>query len=405
MPSSRERRALASAAGAPAAEDLSVRPLQAAFFASSFDRILIAPLLFVVARDFHVTVAALAIVLSAYFFTYGTMQLVWGIISDRFGRVRVIQIGLLIAATAGLLTAASNSVPALLSARILAGGGFAAVIPGGLVYVGDSFPVARRQGPLTDLMRATAMGTAVATAVGGVAAEWLSWRLAFASISALTLFLAWFIGKMPERTSVIRRRILSSIGEVWTDRWARVVLLVALGEGFVFLAVLNFIPAALQSEGRAGPALGGSALAAYGLGVIFATPLVKRLAKSVLPHQLILAGIGMALPGMALFWWRLAPTEVALGCLLLGAGWAFLQSTVQTWATQIAPAARGTMIAMFATVLFAGSAAGTFVAGDVLSSGDYQALFSVFLLAALPVSVLAWGARRRFEGHLVTHRR
>jgi predicted MFS family arabinose efflux permease len=49
--------------------------------------------------------------------------------------------------------------------------------------------------------------------------------------------------------------------------------------------------------------------------------------------------------------------------LLGGVGFALAHSTLQTRATELAPAQRGTAIALFAFVLSLGSGLGTFVAG------------------------------------------
>jgi YNFM family putative membrane transporter len=62
----------------------------------------------------------------------------------------------------------------------------------------------------------------------------------------------------------------------------------------------------------------------------------------------------------------LQPTLVyfPLAMLLSGAGFAIAHSTLQTRAPELAPAQRGTAIALFAFALLLGGGLGTFVAGD-----------------------------------------
>jgi predicted MFS family arabinose efflux permease len=55
-----------------------------------------------------------------------------------------------------------------------------------------------------------------------------------------------------------------------------------------------------------------------------------------------------------------------LAMLLSGAGFAIAHSTLQTCATELAPAQRGTAIALFAFALLLGGGLGTFVAGQAI---------------------------------------
>ncbi len=54
-------------------------------------------------------------------------------------------------------------------------------------------------------------------------------------------------------------------------------------------------------------------------------------------------------------------TVTAAG-LLAGGAWAFLHSTLQSWATEVVPGERASAVALFAAALFLGSAAGTALA-------------------------------------------
>ena len=98
-----------------------LRLLQLAALTSTCDRFAIAPLLVVIGLDMDAPLSAVAGVASAYFLAYGLMQPVWGMISDRIGRVRVMRLSLLGAAVAGV---GSVLAPNLLAARDLPHGGW-----------------------------------------------------------------------------------------------------------------------------------------------------------------------------------------------------------------------------------------------------------------------------------------
>jgi MFS family permease len=144
------------------------RLLQLAAFFSSFDRFVVAPMLVTIADSLQVSLTEVAATASLYYLLYGLMQPVWGMVSDRLGRVRVMRLSLFGVAVAGVLSALAPNLTVLIAARAFAGGLFAAVIPASLVYIGDTVGMGSRQKALADLMAASAMGTALATVLGGL---------------------------------------------------------------------------------------------------------------------------------------------------------------------------------------------------------------------------------------------
>ncbi len=76
---------------------------------------------------------------SAYVLTYGALQLVYGPLSDRHGRRRVLMAGLLLAGIGSLLAALASDITALIAARALQGAGSAAGMVAGRASVQDLF--------------------------------------------------------------------------------------------------------------------------------------------------------------------------------------------------------------------------------------------------------------------------
>jgi predicted MFS family arabinose efflux permease len=88
---------------------------------------------------------------------------------------------------------------------------------------------------------------------------------------------------------------------------------------------------------------------------------------------------------------------VAVAGFAAGASWAFLHTTLQTWATEMVPAERATAVALFATSLFLGSAIGTAAAAPLAEAGAYETVFACAAVGAVPVAVVAWWGRRRWD--------
>ncbi|HEY6580312.1 MAG TPA: MFS transporter, partial [Rubrobacter sp.] len=82
-----------------------LRLLQLAAFFSSFDRFAIAPMLVTIAASLGTSLAGITATASLYYLLYGAMQPVWGMLSDRLGRVRVMRLTLFGAVVAGVISA------------------------------------------------------------------------------------------------------------------------------------------------------------------------------------------------------------------------------------------------------------------------------------------------------------
>ncbi|WP_341358260.1 MFS transporter [Georgenia sp. M64] len=345
-----------------------IRQLQAVTFLSSFDRMLIAPVLPLVAADLGVSVEVAAGAATAYFVGYGVMQVGWGVVSDRFGRVPTVRLAL---AIAGVLATASFLVPSfalLVLLRGLTGAALAAVVPGALVYLGDAVDAARRHGLLTDVMRAMALGTALAAVVAAVLGDALGWRAALALPGVLALVVVWWTRTMPEPAGVAGGTDRTAFGAVARDGRARALLAVAFVEGALMLGVLPLLPALLQVQGMS-VTLSGVVVAGYGVGVVVLARVVKGMSARVGPARLMAAGAVMTVASSLVLALDRSGIGVLVAAVLLAGGWAFFHSTLQNWVTETLPRARATMVSLFATALFVGSAAGTAAASAALGAG------------------------------------
>src|SRR3712207_947168 len=378
-----------------------LRLLQLAAFFSSFDRFAVAPMLVTVAAALGASLAETAAIASLYYLLYGGMQPVWGMLSDRLGRVRVIRLTLFGAAFAGVLSAAAPNLAVLISARALAGGMFAAVVPAALVYVGDTVGMEFRQRALTDLMAASAVGTALATVLGGLAAYLDAWRLAFAAPALAGVALAVLLTRLPEPkgfSSENREGPLAQIGRVIRRPWALVVIGIALVEGAVILGCLTFLAPSLESAGFS-PAVAGLVVGLYGLAVLGWSRAVKLLTNRLGASALILIGGGMMALGCASAAAGQTLAGVSAAAIFIGGGFAFMHSTLQTWATEVVPEARATVISLFAAALFAGSGLAALAAAPLAEAGSFGLLFALAALVAVPLGLFAGLARRRYSKH------
>lgn len=354
-----------------------------------------------IAADFFSTTGQAAMAISAFALAYGLMQLVFGPIGDRFGKLRVIGVATILCTVGNVACAASQDVHWLVISRVLSGAAAAGIIPLTMAWIGDQVPYEHRQVVLARLLGATVVGMIGGQWLGGVIAETLGWRMAFAALAASFLasgvaLLSWFEGSAsaPLTPSV---STLGGMQEVVGSTWARYLLLVVFIEGALVFGVLAFIPSHLHTRFGLTMSQAGAVVSLYGVGGW----IYSRLAKRVLGH---LGEKGLAKFGSA----ALALAFAALGvsnewgwappaCLLAGFGFYALHNTLQTHATQMAQRARGTAVSLFVCSLFLGQSIGVSAVSQFSQRSD---LTTTFIVSAAGVLVLGIAFARSLEKRL-----
>lgn len=363
--------------------------LRGATFLSSFDRFAIPPLLVPISYAFGVPLGTAALIASAYFIAYGVSQPFWGALSDRFGRVKVIRFSILAGGACCVLAALAPSFTVLIISRTVSGVLFAAIVPTVVTYLGDTVAVSDRQHALTLTIASASAGIAVATIVGGLCAQLISWRAAFLATSILALALSLSLMRIPEPPRAgSQASYLSSAINALRQRWVLVVLAIGFIEGAVILGSLTFISASLQEQG-VGAAVAGSAAAGFGIANVCCVPLVTRAIKRFASPLMIALGSALAAAGLIV---AAADTVVAtaiIAALGLGAGFGFLHPTMQLWATQVNAQARAVTVSFFAGSVFVGGAVASAAAAPLADGGSFSV---IFLGAAILALLLATGA-------------
>jgi predicted MFS family arabinose efflux permease len=372
-----------------------IRLLQVTAFVSTFDRFAMPPMLIAISADLDTSLSSVVQAAGAYFLAYGLMQPVWGMVSDSIGLVRTMRLALLCAGLASLAGAFAWSALALGIARGIAGGFYGAAYPASLIYLGDTVPADRRQRDVARLMVGVALGTGLSFVGAGLVAQLWSWRAAFVITGAAALVLALVLRRLaePPRTRV-HRTVLTPLLAVARSRTTVLVLGLAFVEGAVLLGALTLLPAAVAATG-ASTAVAGAVTAVYGLSVFIASGLVGRLSRRLHPSWLIGIGAGSAVTACAVLAVARTPA-VALGVTaLLGLAWTAMHSSLQTWATEVLPPARATVVSLFAGSLFIGSALAAVVVADLADAGRYRLIFVLAGIAAVPLGLVAvWGRAR-----------
>lgn len=371
--------------------------LYAGPFLSYVDRFAIVPLLAPIAEDLDESLAAVTLAATLYFFLYGAMQPVYGTLSDRVGRVRVMRLALCGLGVAGLASVLAPTLAVLVVARAGAGACSAALLPTSLVYIGDRVAFEHRQRLVANLLAMGGAGTALAILGSGVLAEFASWRIAFAVPAVAAPLLALLFARLPESLPASRRSgAAAQIRSLLARRSVVFLLVFGLAEGAVILGFLTFLAPALELSGHSS-ATAGLVVAVYGLATVGGAQVVRRLVGRVRPTAFLVAGGGALVAAYLVAALSQEVAGIFAASVLIGLAFASFHSTVQTWATELAPEARGTATSLFVTSVFTGAALATLGAGGLAGAGRFALLFLVAAAIALPVVVVGAVARTRYR--------
>lgn len=356
----------------------------------------IVPLLPSLADDFGVSVSTAGLVATVYMLPYGAFQLVYGPLADRFGRLPVARVTLLVFAVGTTLCGAIGSFETLVVMRFLTGSVAAAAFPMGLAYIGDAFEYRDRPAALSVLITSSAASQLLSLSLGGILAGFVSWRAIFFLDGALALLivLALFWVRGAERVGQ-GGSMLAGFGLLLRTGWRLVSILLAFLEGILLMGGMTYLGAYLRDRWELSYVTIGLCLGAYGLALVVSGRMLPWVARRVPePGRFVFGGLASAL-GYALI--AVVPSWEAATALLvlLGFGWTGAHSVLQARSTEILPSARGTAIAVFACGLFMGGSVGTALVGAGIDRAGYQPVLLALAVAMLGFTVIGWFGLRR----------
>lgn len=375
--------------------------LAIAAFVSGANLRLFDALLPTIADDFSVAPTVASVVVTAFTLAYGLFQIVHGPLGDRVGRLRTVAIAMGIACLGSLGSALAPTLPQLTVLRFVTGIGAAGIIPVSLAWIADHTPYESRQANLGRFIGFILMGQILGPALGGALAEWLSWRDVFYLFTVVFMIVSIVLFRLDYRSRIDvtanhiaarpRANIFRTYIEILRDPWVRTVLLTVAIEGILFYGTFAYTGAWLKEKFALSYVLIGAMLAGLGLGGVIYSLMVKWLLKRLRETGFVLTGAGMLL-AFYLFL-PLAPTWHVIGplCVFGGFGFYMLHNTLQTKATEMWSAARGTAISAFAFSLFCGQALGVALFGRAIVAFGYDRTFFVTGIALMLLGLrFAW---------------
>ncbi len=146
-------------------------------------------------RQLNATGSDLLWMVNAYEMVLGALIITTGSLADRFGRGKLLRIGLLIFGISSLAAFLSRSPTQLIIARIFMGTGAATIAPCTLSTITNVFPAKERGQAIGVWAGLNAVGLALGPIIGGMLVQHFNWNSIFIvniPVVIVALILGWF---------------------------------------------------------------------------------------------------------------------------------------------------------------------------------------------------------------------
>ncbi|WP_051104782.1 MDR family MFS transporter [Catelliglobosispora koreensis] len=308
---------------------------------------------------------------------------IYGKLADLFGRKPIILFGIGLFLVASVLCGLAWSMPALIVFRALQGLGAGAIQPISLTIAGDIYSLAERgkvQGYLASVWGISAIA---GPTLGGVFAQYLTWRWIFFINIPLCLLAAFMLGRNLTETVerkkhqldylgaallsvgaallilgmleggeawpwislpgigipaagvvllawfiAVERRAAEPVLPLWIFRHRFLVIgcLIAVGVGAVLIGLTSYVPTYVQAVLHTSPLTAGFTLAMMTIGWPITASLSSRVYLRLGFRVTALIGSAATLCGTVLLTVSSSVASVALSCFIIGAGLGFVAS-------------------------------------------------------------------------------
>jgi len=333
-------------------------------FASSLFMRAVDPMIPQVAHDLATDPATVALLTTAFALPCAALQPVLGPIADMIGKTRLMTICLAVLVINGFVGAAAPNFQVLLWSRVVTGIATGGIFPAALAVAGDLVPVHQRQVAISRLLAAGMLGNLLGTPMAGILGDLIGWRgvLAMIGLLCMAAFITAVIGlrgiALRPAAGVDLGAVVKGYRTIFRNPHAKICYGAVMLEGTFMMGIFPYVALLLRQNGEPRAAIAGIVIAGFALGGVIYSLFVSRLLALLGERGLLLTGaafMGFALLSVAMP----APWPVEIvEFLFLGCGFYMMHGVIQIYATELAPAARGSATSLHSASFFLGLAIG-----------------------------------------------
>jgi MFS family permease len=336
------------------------------------------PVIPLYAADLGAPVSEVGLIVATISYVTAFFLIPFGMLSDRFGRQKLLIGGLAVFTLAPLLYPLANSTGQLILVRAIHGLGAAAFLPAAIALVVDLTPETKRGTAIGWYTASLQLGLMAGPITGGFLTSQFGFNAAFYGCSAISfigLVLAFSrLRSIPDRPAVVPEKAGSSwrwLGQPLAIAVLLAPLLVAVGSG----TIGSYIPLYGMGFGMTETDAGAIITAVYASSAALRAP-AGRLADRVDRKLLLIGGVGLSAVAVSLFaFFHGLPQFILIGIVFgIGMGIAMPASLVMA-ADFSSAGGRGVAMAIPTCFFNIGLALGPTAMGFVANTHGFKTMF------------------------------
>jgi len=359
-------------------------------FLANGDNFAAAPLIVNIAQDLNFSVNAAATSVTAYMLAFGVFTVLFGPLSDRYGKVLIIHIATMGTAIFSILGALAYDLPSLIFFRAVNGAFAAGLLPVIFAYIGQSVNDDERPKALTKVMSFGFLGTATATLIGGAIAYFGSWKFVYLSYGIMELCLAIAMIKLIKRDKPISDKLnmFASYKTVLKHKGVISLLPLFVFVGFTVFGIFTYSGQLITQRFGVDIFTVGTMLSSFGVGIMFTGKTIPSLRNKLQHYYMPFAGfvLSSALLGLS------NTSNTLLFCFYLfmfGSGFILFQPVFISKIQEQIPNMKGTIMSVASLSLYVGAALGTTLNGLIINNWGMQNMLYISAAVILITGFIA----------------
>ena len=330
------------------------------------------PLVPQLAGYFVVDPHTVALLATAFSLPYAVTQPVLGGLADAFGKTQLMTWSLVILVISAVIGAVAPNLTVLFVSRVVSGVMAGGVFPIAVAIAADLVSIERRQIAVGRMLGAAMIGNVLGSPAAGIAADLIGWRGVFVGMAVLCVVavVAAVVGFRGVSSGAVARvdirRLPVTYAEIFRNPLAKFCYGAVMVEAICLFGLFPYVAALLAAAGEPRAAIAGVVIGGFGVGGIIYSSAIAILIGRLGERRLMVGGGSLLAVSFALVALRLPWPLQAVDFIFVGLGFYMMHGVIQIYASELAPKARGSAMAMHSASFFLGNAIGPVVYGWAL---------------------------------------
>lgn len=332
-------------------------------FVMGADSFIISPLLPAIAKDFNVSVGAVALAVTIYALCYALSSPFFGPLGDKFKQKNLLMLGILFFLIGSFLCAVSQNIYQFYCFRAIAGLGAALSMPNVWAIIGNHFEGKKLNIVMGIVMSALSLSIAVGVPLGTTLAQLANWHMAFWGSGILILLvLPVLLGVIPKNrgNSETALNYLEGFKNLWNSKEALWALSINLIWMFGFYTIYTFLGTYLHDAFNLNVSKTGYVFIVYGLSNFIASFFGGTIISKIgALKNIIINGILSSIFILGLSFYDRRLVNILIFLILIALTQGIGVTALTTYIVNVVPSNRSTVMSFNSSFLYWGLTLGS----------------------------------------------